>query len=284
VTFALLARTHELTAVRAGGISLFRVAVPFITASAIVAGLSFAAHDAVLPYSNQKANQLRDQIRNRSPRSYRQPERRWVFGSQGLLFNFSDFNRTHNEFQDLSVIRFQPGTFDIAERIFSPHAMWEDGSWVLRDGWIRTFDTDSVAYTAFDRRAFADFDPPDYFVQDWKAPDQMNYRELRSYVRDLERRGYNTRELRVGLYRKIAVPAVCMVMVIVALPFALRVERRGPVFAIAVSIMLVFVYFGVLQAFGKLGEVAALPPLMAAWAPNLLFAGLGLYLTATARW
>ncbi len=284
VTFALLARTHELTAIRAGGISLFRVAAPFIAASVVVAALSFAAHDAVLPYSNQKANQLRDQMRNRSPRSYRQPERRWVFGSQGLLFNFSDFNPTRNEFQDLSVIRFRPGTLDIAERIFSPHAIWETGSWVLLDGWVRTFDDDKVAYAAFDRRSFADFDPPDYFVQEWKAPDQMNYRELSTYVKDLERRGYNTRELRVGLYRKIAIPAVCIVMVIVGLPFALRIERRGPVFAIAVSIMLVFVYFGVLQAFGKLGEVAVLPPLMAAWAPNLLFAGFGLYLSATARW
>jgi len=284
VTFALLARNHELIAIRAGGISLFRVAVPFIAASAVVAALSFAAHDAVLPYSNQKANQLRDQIRNRSPRSYRQPERRWVFGSQGLLFNFSDFNRARNEFQDLSVIRFHPGTFDVAERIFSPHAIWEKDAWVLLDGWVRTFQDDQVAYAAFDRRSFSDFDPPDYFVQEWKAPDQMNYRELRSYVKDLERRGYNTRELRVGLYRKIAVPAVCIVMVIVALPFALRIERRGPVFAIAVSILLVFVYFTVLQLFGKLGEIAALPPLMAAWAPNLLFTGLGLYLTATARW
>ncbi|HEY3175647.1 MAG TPA: LptF/LptG family permease [Candidatus Polarisedimenticolia bacterium] len=284
VSFAVLARNHELTALKAGGIGLFRVAGPFIVASAAVALASFAAHDAVLPYTNQKANQVRDEIRGRSPRSYRQPERRWVFGSQGLLFNFSDFNRTRQEFQDLAVFRFKPDTFDIEERVFASRAAWQEGGWVLRDGWTRTFGAEGEQYRPFGLLSFSGIDPPDYFVQDWKAPDQMNYRELRRYVIDLEQRSYDTRELRVGLYRKIAVPAVCIVMVLIGLPFALRVEGRGAVFAIGVSVLIVFVYFATLQAFGKLGEVALLPPMLAAWAPNLLFSGAGLYLTATARW
>ena len=284
VTFALLARTHELIAIRAGGIGLFRVAAPFIAASALVAGISFAAHDAVLPYTNQKANQVRDEIRNRSPRSYRQPERRWVFGSQGLLFNFSDFNRTRQEFQDLAVFRFKPGTFDIDQRVFAAKATWETDGWLLRDGWTRRFSDSGEQYEPFSTLKLAEIDPPDYFVQDWKAPDQMRYRELRRYVLDLEQRGYDTRELSVGLHRKIAIPCVPIVMVLIGLPFAMRVEKRGPVFAIGISVLLVFIYFATLQAFGKLGEVALLPPLLAAWAPNLLFSGLGLYLTATSRW
>ncbi|HET6372062.1 MAG TPA: LPS export ABC transporter permease LptG [Candidatus Polarisedimenticolia bacterium] len=284
VTFALLARSHELTAIRAGGVGLFKVATPFVLVSAITAATSFGAHDAVLPYANQKANQIRDQIRNRSPRSYRQPTRRWVFGSQGLLVNFSDFNPKKQEFQDLAVFRFAPGTFDLTERVFAATAHWEEGGWLLKNGWTRRFSGEQETYDAFADLKFNEMDPPDYFVQEWKAPDQMSYRELRRYVLDLELRGYDTRELRVGLYRKVAIPAVAMVMVLIGLPFAVRVERRGTVFAVAVSILIAFVYYGVLQVFGKLGEVALLPPLLAAWAPNLLFAGAGLYLMSTARW
>ena len=284
ITFALLARTHELTAIRAGGIGLFRVAAPFIAAAGGVAVISFAAYDAVLPYTNQKANQVRDQINNRSPRSYRRHEGQWVFGSQGLLFNFSDYNKKKQEFQDLAIFRFQPGTFDIVERLFATHAVWQQGGWDLKDGWSRRFDDNTESFEQFADRRSSDIDPPDYFAQDWKAPDQMNYRELNRHVLDLEQRGYDTRELRVGLYRKIALPCVPVVMVLIGLPFALRVERRGPIFALGLSIVLVFVYFAVLQAFGKMGEVAMLPPSMAAWGPNLLFSGLGLYLTATTRW
>jgi LPS export ABC transporter permease LptG len=284
VTFALLARTHQLVAMRAGGLSLFRIAAPFVLASVVLAVLSFFAHDVLLPVTNQKANQMLDQIRKRSPRSYRQPERRWVFGSQGLLFNFSDFNPRTEEFQDLSVFRFRPGSFDIAERTFAQHAAWKGGVWRLQDGWVRGFDDGAESYQAFQTLDAPALDPPAYFAQDWKAPDQMDYAELRRYVKDLERRGYDTRELRVGLYRKVSIPAVCIVMVLMSLPFALRVERRGPVFAIGISILLVFVYYLVLQLFGKMGEIALLPPLLAAWAPNLMFAGLGIYATAGARW
>ncbi|MGH9867731.1 MAG: LptF/LptG family permease [Candidatus Polarisedimenticolia bacterium] len=284
VTFALLARSHQLVALRAGGISLLRVATPFVLASIALAILSFFAHDVVLPISNQRANQVLDQIRKRSPRSYLRPERRWVFGSQGLLLNFSDFNPRTQEFQDLSLFKFQPGSFDIQERTFAKRAVWHEGAWSLMDGWVRGFEDGVEHYKAFSTLGASDLDPPAYFTQDWKAPDQMDYGELRRYVVDLERRGYDTRELRVGLYRKLSIPAVCIVMVLMSLPFAVRVERRGPVFAIGLSILLVFVYYMVLQLFGKMGETAMLPPLLAAWAPNLIFGGLGLYATMSARW
>ena len=285
ISFAVLARTHELTAIRAGGIGLFRVGVPFITASAIVAAISFVAHDRVLPYSNQMANQIRDQIRNRSPRSYRQPERRWVFGTDGLLFNFSDFNAKKREFHDLAIFRFRPGTFEIDERLFAARASWQDGAWMLQDGWLRRFAGGREEYEPFPRLSFVEgMDPPEYFTQDWKAPDQMNFGELRRHVRDLETRGYDTRELRVGLYRKLTIPSVCIVMVLTALPFAVSVERRGAVFAIGISILLVFVYYGVMQAFGKLGEVGVLWPSLAAWAPSLFFAGVGILMSLRARW
>jgi len=285
VTFALLARTQELTAIRAGGIGLFRIAAPFVVAGIAVACISFVAYDRLLPLTNQKANMIRDEIRNRSPRSYRRPERRWVFGSQGLLFYFSDFNATRAEFQDLAVIRFAEGSFDIVEHTFAKRASAQpSGGWTLHDGWTRRFTPQGEDYEPFRTVSRAEIDPPEYFAQDWKAPDQMDFAELRRHINELEQRGHDTRELRVGLHRKIAIPAVSIVMVLIAFPLALRVERRGPMVAIAASITIVFVYFGVLQIFGKLGEVATIPPFVAGWAPNVLFSALGAWLTGSARW
>ena len=285
VSFALLARTQELTAIRAGGIGLFRIAAPFIVTGIVVAVVSFVANDRLLPLTNQKANMIRDEIRNRSARSYRRPERRWVFGSQGLLFYFSEFNANRSEFQDLALIRFAPGTFDITEHTFAKRAVAQpDNGWLLQDGWTRRFTPQGEVYEAFASQNRTEIDPPEYFAQDWKAPDQMDFAELRQHINELEQRGHDTRELRVGLHRKFAIPAVSIVMVLIGFPLALRIERRGPMVAIAASITIVFVYFGVLQVFGKLGEVASLPPIIAAWAPNVLFSALGVYMTSTARW
>jgi lipopolysaccharide export system permease protein len=113
----------------------------------------------------------------------------------------------------------------------------------------------------------------------------MSYAELSTYVEDMERRGYETLDLRVGLYRKTAIPAVCFVMVVISLAFAIRIDpRRGPLFGLGVALLLATIYFFAMQTCGKLGEVGILPPFLAAWAPNLAFTGAGLYLMASSRW
>jgi lipopolysaccharide export system permease protein len=128
-------------------------------------------------------------------------------------------------------------------------------------------------------------DEPGYFAQESKAPDQMGFTELRDYVADMERRGYETLDLRVGLYRKTAMPAVCFVMVVISLAFAIRIDpRRGPLFGLGVALLLATLYYFSMQLSGKLGEVGALPPFIAAWGPNFAFSGAGLYLMASSRW
>jgi LPS export ABC transporter permease LptG len=285
ITFGLLSRTHELTALRSAGIGPLRVSAVFVAVAALTSALSFGALDSVLPATNQKAIQIRDKLRGRSPRSYRHPERRWIFGSQGDLVTFKNFRFARKQILDLNVLRFHPDTLFIRERFFAKRATWSPpGSWLLEEGWRREFSDTGETYEPFDRFLLEGMDEPGYFTQEWKAPAQMNMRELHAYVSDMERRGYETRELRVGLHRKVAVPAVCFVMVLIALPFGLRIERRGPLFGLGVALLIAGVYYFLLQASGKLGEVGVLPPVMAAWTPNVIFSGAGLYLMASSRW
>jgi LPS export ABC transporter permease LptF/LPS export ABC transporter permease LptG len=285
ISFALLARHHELTALRSAGIGPLRVSWVFLAAGSVAAALSLVALDSVLPATNQKAIELRDRIRGRSPRSYRQPERRWVFGSRGDLVTFTSLSAERKEILDLALLRFRPGDLMIRQRIFAQRAAWKEGEgWELTDGWSREFDGTGETYEEFDSRLVQEMDGPEYFTQEWKAPDQMNIRELRAHVSDLKHRGYETREIQVGLHRKIAVPAVCLVMVLIALPFGLRIEKRGPLFGLGVALLIAAGYYFLMQASGKLGEVGLLPPLLAAWVPNVIFSGAGLYLMASSRW
>jgi lipopolysaccharide export LptBFGC system permease protein LptF len=70
-------------------------------------------------------------------------------------------------------------------------------------------------------------------------------------------------------------------MTLIGIPFAFVVARRGALYGIALSIVLAIVYWACLQIFEALGNNALLPPLLAAWAPNLLFGAAGLYLMLT---
>jgi len=87
--------------------------------------------------------------------------------------------------------------------------------------------------------------------------------------------------LRVQLHRKISFPVVCVVMTLLGIPFAFVVARKGALYGIASSIVIAIVYWACIAIFDALGNHAALPPLLAAWAPNLLFAAAGLYMMLT---
>jgi len=285
ITFALLSRTQELTALRSSGVGPFRVSAVFLAVSGLATAFSFGALDRILPATNQRAIQIKDQIKGRSPRSYRQPERRWIFGSRGDLVTFSSFNRDRNEILDLGLFRFRADSFDIHERLFAARAEWSPEGWILMDGWRREFTDSGETFEPFARKRVEAMDDPAYFTQEWKAPDQMSYVELDDYIASMEHRGYETLDLRVGLFRKSAIPAVCFVMVVIALAFAIRIDpRRGPLFGLGIALLLATLYFFAMQVTGKMGEIGVLPPFLAAWGPNIAFSGTGFYLMASSRW
>jgi len=292
LAFGLLSRFNEVTAMKAGGLSLYRISVPVVIATLLLSVFAFYVEGYVMPYSNQKASQIRDQIRGGPPRSYSQPLRRWIVGQDGLFYNYRNYTRPpphflslegNGVFQGFSVFRLNRETFAVRERIYAREATWKSGSWILRTGWERTFDSDGrvLSFNEFQERTFQFSEQPADFLGEVKTPDQMSYWQLTDFISDLTRRGYSVQELSVDLYKKLALPFVSLVMVVLGLPFAFRVGKRGSLYGIGLSIGLVVIYYATFAATSVLGEAGFLPPFLAAWAPNILFTGAGAYLMLT---
>ena len=106
----------------------------------------------------------------------------------------------------------------------------------------------------------------------------MSYGELSKYIADLRQSGFNTVELRVQLENKLAVPAITFIMAILAVPFALTMGKRGGLMGIATAVLLAITYWTLAQIFSSMGNVNTLPPMLAAWSPDLLFGMAGTYL------
>jgi lipopolysaccharide export system permease protein len=85
-------------------------------------------------------------------------------------------------------------------------------------------------------------------------------------------------ELSVDLYDKTALPLVSLTMVILGIPFCFRMGRRGSLYGIGVAVCLVAVFLLVFSTTNALGGIGLMSPFLAAWAPNILFAGSGIYL------
>jgi lipopolysaccharide export system permease protein len=292
LAFGVLTRFNEITAMKAGGLSLYRISMPVIGATILISTFAFGMEGYVMPISNQKANQIRDQIRGNPPRSHNQSQKRWVVGKDGLFYNYRAYTSPSARFlrlagagvfQGFSVYRFDPKSFSIRERVFAKEAVWGDGTWTLRDGWQRKFDADGAmsSFEPFQEKKIQLRQAPSQILGEEKTPDQMNYWQLRGFIEDLKKRGYSVQELSVDLYEKLALPFVSLVMVVLGLPFAFRSGKRGSLYGIGLSIGLVVIYYATFAVMSALGEIGFLPPFLAAWAPNILFAGAGTYMMLT---
>lgn len=289
VTFGLLSQRNEVIAAKALGFSLFRLAVPALLAAVGVAVLSTALENSVLPASNAKVIELRDRIRgNAGPiKSYHRADRQWRFAQEqdggGYIYNYRHYDADRATLQRLQVFRFD-ARHRLTRRLYAAAARFvpgdDTGRWELVDAWIREFD--GLAITNSQR--FAGPQPvdlpeePEFFNTEVKYAEQMNRIELRRHIDELEAAGTDVPDLKMQLHNKTAMPVVSLVMALVALPFAFRLGRQGALYGIGISIVVGIVYYTVISVFTTLGQSEALPPLIAAWSPNALFATLALYL------
>lgn len=285
LAFAHLSRTGELTAMLASGVSRRRAAVPVLALSAGIGLVSLLTYETVIPASNQRAEELRSEIRGRrSPRTYYRPEQRWVFGDEGRLYAYRRSLHGGQVLEGFTLLKIDRAAFRLVERWHAERAVWDGSGWRLQHGWVRSFpEIGSEVFEPFERRQEAFGEDPAFLAQEWQAPEQMNFVELRRYVRDLASGGYDVRELRVLLHERLMRPWVGLVMVLVALPFALRVRRQSPLGALGISLALVLVYYGLLILGTMLGEVGRLGAAPAVWGPSLLFGGTGLWMLARVR-
>jgi LPS export ABC transporter permease LptG len=288
ITFGALSRTSELTAMKATGVSLYRVVAPILVIAAMLAVSLFAFDELYLPQANRRQEALLSAIKGKPAQTFLRPDRKWISGqttSAGdptRIFYYQFFDPDRDVFANLTVFEFQPGSFALTRRIFAASAHWDPtrDRWLLEDGWQRTFQGETVAsFSSFGASTFPEIrEQPAYFKKEERPSQEMSYDELTRYIHDLQQSGFDTTRLRVQLNRKLAYPLVTLVMAIVAVPFALSMGKRGNLAGLGTAIGVAIAYYILASIFENLGDVNSLPAMLAAWSPDLLFAMLGSYL------
>ncbi len=288
VTFGVLNRNSEIIAMKATGISLYRLVIPIVSISAILALSLFLFDEFYLPQANRRQEALRGTIKGRPPQTFLHPEQKWIFGQQepggpGRIFYYQFFDPDRNEFANLSVFEFDPHTFALSRRIFAASCFLgcrPQNSWRFQNGWERKLSgANQTEYREFINTTFAEIrEEPGYFKKESLQSQEMNFGQLDRYIRDLRQSGFDTMRLRVALWHKLAYPLVAIVMAVLAIPFALTMGRRGSLTGIAVAIAVALAYWVVDGLFGAMGNVNYLPAPLAAWSSDFLFGLTGGYL------
>ena len=287
VTIGVLTKNSELVVMQACGISLYRVSVPLVATAIAASGSMFLLQDRVLPYSNRKAQALRHVIRGGTPRTFDVVNRKWLVARDGSIYNYTYYDQRLRELNGLSIYEFDPTRADLLRRLYVGEAGFVPGTgqtWKSSNGWVREFSkgTDLRAFVTFPSRDLT-LESPDYFATEAEEPDRMTYGQLKRYITDLSSSGVNVVPQTVALHRKISFPFVTLIMTLIAVPFAVTTGKRGALYGIAVGIVLAVVYWIASSAFSAIGTAGMVPPMLAAWAPNLIFGAGAAYMLLTVR-
>ena len=286
VSLSLLTKTSQITALKAAGISLYRIAIPVLLTAAVVSGGMFLVSDEYLPAANQRQDALRNEIQGRPAQTFFRPGWQWIFGKSNRIYNYRFFDPERNVFADLSVFDFN-SSFHMTRRLYAKRAFWEPNvqQWILEDGWTRQLEGDRVtSYAPFSVAAFRDLgERPAYFERDVRTSEQMSVMELSRYISGLRQSGFDVVRLSVQFYRKFSYPLVALVVALIGIPFSFTVGRKGALTGIALSLVIAIAFWSISSLFQAMGNLGQLPPAVAAWSPDILFAIGGAYLLARVR-
>ncbi len=288
ITFGILTKHNEITAFKACGVSLYRLAVPVLLASLVLSGALFAFDHYYVPQANRKQDALRNEIKGRAVQTYLRADRKWIRGLGSWIYYYKYLDPIEKVMAGVNVYELDPADFHLTRQISAERARWAPslGKWIFENGWARDFTRkgEKVQYFTGQTATFSELtERPDYFIKEVLQDKQMNFEQLSSYIRELQQSGFDTIALQVQFYRKFAVPLFAAIMALLSIPFSFAMGNRGAMAGVAVSLGIGIAYLAVNLLSEQVGNVNLLPAALAAWSPDALFTLAGLYFFSRMR-
>ncbi|HEX4167739.1 MAG TPA: LptF/LptG family permease [Bryobacteraceae bacterium] len=281
ICFGILTKYNEVTAFKAGGVSVHRLAAPVLVVSFALSGLLFVFDHYYIPEANRRQEMLRAVIKNKPIATYLRPDRKWVFGEGSRVYNYKFLDPHKAQMSQVNVYELDPKTFQIDHQISAERATWnpEIHNWVFANGLSMVEGN----YQQFHRgtHVFRELtEPPSWFAKEEKEYKEMNFQELGKYIGELQTMGLNTVPLQVQYYKKFAVPLFVLIMALLSIPFAFVAGNRGAMTGVGISLAIAVAYWTIGTLFEQIGDLNQLPAAMAAWSPDIIFSLAGLYFMA----
>jgi|SRR5581483_1005372 lipopolysaccharide export system permease protein len=295
------ARHNELTAIRAAGVSLWRICVGYLVVGLVLSLVLFALNELWVPNSAEMAERI---MQRRTPTKMGafdkdvQTKLGLKNGRDGRTWFVESYNlRTH-------VMTGPQVDWTLPDgsrcRVIARHAEYRDGMWTFGDAQeYRSAPgggSDSVLVMQTNSLVMPEFsETPDEFKREndfnnrlarlprGQSP-EIPVSELLDYLRLHPDQSKAGRErLYTQLFGRLATPWTCLVVVVIAIPFGAASGRRNVFVGVASSIVICFAFYVLQRVCLAMGIGGALPPFLAAWLPNLSFGIAGLWMMARVR-
>ncbi len=271
VTLSLMSRNNEITAMRASGISLVRLARPLALCGAVLAALTFWLQEMVVPPASSYALEVRNvNIKGMDPRYLVHTGDMWMRYNQRWVHVGNMLPAAGHMGQ---IEAFETSDGDVKRQLWSNAAVWRNGAWQLSELKIIEYEASgAITQTAVDSLTLNLAPPPEEMYVKKSKADQSSMAEIGKKIRNYKAQGLSTNRLEVDWWAKTSQPFTCLLMPLLAIPFGLRTSRRGGLWSgVATALGIGFAYMLALTMGLALGQAEHLAPWLSAWAGNIIF-------------
>ena len=279
MTLGGFSRTNELTAMHGAGISLLRITLPLLGSGLLISLLTLLTAEYVVPTCVKRATMVfSGEVQGRSAVVFKR-NRIWLREGNRIV-HIRLAEPESGQLQGVSLFSLDR-RFTLTGRQDAAQATYTDRHWLAPSLIDRRFNRGRLLYSrvAEDQTLDLSLTPADFRVPGSKRNEDLGYRQLRKLVTRLRAEGYDPTRFEVDMNARLATPFASLIMAFLGIPFALRKGRdSGLALGVAMSVMIGVVYFILQAILLAFGYSAALPPLLAAWAANLLFFLFGCWL------
>ena len=228
-----------------------------------------------MPYSAHRWHEIENlEIKGRGPASVFAGREVWFHGRAGF-YNIDRVSPRKQTLWGLAVYQLD-ADFRLARLIEAESAVWDGTRWQLAGARTLEFAAEGVREQQAAPPGFAIPETLEDFRAVSVEPEELSYGMLRRQIKDLRRKGVDTSESLVDLHLKLAYPAASLIMMLLAVPLTAAGTRVTSFAAsVGVGFAVGFAYFFLVAFTRPLGQTGSLPPALAAWAANAIFALVG---------
>jgi lipopolysaccharide export system permease protein len=284
-TLGSLNRNNEIIAMRASGLSIWQITKTAIVFGIIVSIFVFLINEQIVPKSQGVIEKIKLQMQTKNNKKLIENDvirNLSMYGLKNRLYFVNKFSLKDNTMEGITILE-QDKYQNITKKIVANKGVWQDRLWTFYNSFSYEFDeagqikNDPIFYK---EEVMSISETPKDFLSLVQLPEFMSISQLDDYIFRLSKSGADTvvRNLKVDLYQRLTFPLTSLVIIIVGIPFALKIKKRVTALAsFAICFILGFLYY-VSSALGvAFGKAGYLPPVVAVSLSHVLFFLYGIY-------
>jgi lipopolysaccharide export system permease protein len=277
LTLSSMNKANELVALYASGMSLLRINFSILLWVSVISVMAFFVGDRVIPQFTKNKNFIfyRDIVKNPSLYSTTKNDRIW-YRSKDTIFNIKTLNEKAHKAQGLTLYYFNE-SWDLIQMMTAKEVDLKGATWELSDGSVTLFTEDSSfpLTSSFVTKTIVMGEDAKDLSSTGNTAEVLSLSELSEFIRRNKAAGLDTLKYEVDYHSKYGFAFAALVMCLLGIPFSVSKARSGGTMRnIGVCLGLVFVYWIFYSSGLTLGQHGQIPPILAAWAPNLLMGGM----------